>query len=142
MQNGLRLSPMDGQIAQAGAIVSSIRKLQDNYDEIRQYYKTLFGVVTQHNTNLAREIAELLGHIQYQDVVRQRIERVATAVEQRNEVLMELPRKLGEAQADLTDLPARMKGILEKYLSNEACHAPAATHMPGQSNALPKFQLF
>jgi hypothetical protein len=70
MLDGLRLSPVDKQIAEAEEIVRAIRKLQENHEDIRQYYKTLFNVVNQHNTSLATDIAEMLGHIQYQDVVR------------------------------------------------------------------------
>jgi len=141
MQEGLKLSPMDRQIAEAGAIVGSIRKLQGNYDDIREYYKTLIVAVTEHNTNLAAEIAEMLGQIQYQDVVRQRIERVAAAVAQRKDILLELARRLGNPQADLTELPAQMLGVLDEYLANEARHAPAAVAAE-QAGGLPKFQLF
>jgi len=142
MLEGLKLSPMDKQIADAGEIVGSIRELQKNYDDIRQYYKTLFVVVTEHNTNLATEIAEMLGHIQYQDVVRQRIERVASAMVLRNDLLMELPRRLGESQADLTELPTQMQMVLDEYLANEARHAPAATNVTGPADGLPKMELF
>ncbi len=141
MQDGMKLSPMDKQIAEAGEIVGAIRKLQENYDDIRQYYKTLFLVVTEHNTNLATEIAEMLGHIQYQDVVRQRIERIEAAMARRNEILSELPRRLGESHADLTQLPAHLARVLEEYRTNEARHAPAAGDS-GQSGGLPKFELF
>ena len=141
MQEGLKLSPMDQQIAEAGTIVDSIRKLQANYDDIRQYYKSLIVVVTEHNTNLAAEIAEMLGQIQYQDVVRQRIERVASAVANRKDILMELARRLGDPHADLAELPVRMRAVLDEYLTNEARHAPAAA-AAGQAGDLPKFQLF
>ncbi|MDP4030420.1 MAG: methyl-accepting chemotaxis protein [Gallionella sp.] len=142
MQEGLKLGPMDKQIAEAGEIVDSIRKLQENYDDIRQYYKTLFIVVTEHNTNLATDIAEMLGHIQYQDVVRQRIERIASAMAQRNDLLMELPRRLGAPQTDLTELPAQMQGMLDEYRANEERHAPAAAGAAGQTDGLPKMELF
>ena len=142
MQEGLKLSQMDKQIAEAGEIVDSIRKLQENYDDIRQYYKTLFSVVTEHNTNLATEISEMLGHIQYQDVVRQRIERVASAMTLRNDILKELPRRLGEPQADLTELPTQLLGVLDEYQANEERHAPATTDASGQVGGLPRMQLF
>jgi methyl-accepting chemotaxis protein len=142
MQRGLELSPMDQQIAEAETIVGSIRKLQGSYEHIREYYKNLFGVVTAHNTQLAREIAEMLGQIQYQDVVRQRIERVTAAVERRNEVLRELPRRLGDGTADLTELPARMGGVLDEYLAIEARHAPAMLGAAGGAGGLARIELF
>ena len=141
MKDGLKLSPMDMQIAEAGMIVGSIRKLQENYDDIQQFYKTLFTVVTEHNTDLAAGIAEMLGNIQYQDVVRQRIERVMQAMAERNKVLGELPHCLGTLESDLNRLPAQMLEVLDEYLANEHRHAPA-TALAGQADGLPKFQLF
>ena len=142
MQEGLKMGLMDKQMAEAGEIVNSIHKLQGHYDDIRQYYKTLFVVVTEHNTNLATEIAEILGHIQYQDVVRQRIERVESAMVQRNGLLKELPLKLGEPKADLIELPVQMQTVLDEYLANEARHAPAIANATGQAQGLPKMELF
>jgi methyl-accepting chemotaxis protein len=166
MQEGLRLSPMDKQISEAGEIVGSIRKLQGNYDDIRQYYKNLFVAVTEHNTNLATEIAEMLGRIQYQDVVRQRIERVESAMARRNNILGELPRRLSEPQncsglcvtdcyknlpnrsgmpsepqIEVKELYEKMTQVLDEYLANEERHAPAS-NTAGQTNGLPKMELF
>lgn len=136
MRTGLRLRPID-----AGTIVGAIRNLQGNYEDIRQFYKTLFTVVTKHNTDLASGIAEMLGNIQYQDVVRQRIERALLAVTERNKVLSEFPGSLGAPASALTQLPEKMLGVLEGYLADEQRHAPA-TSAAGQADDLPKFQLF
>ncbi|MGS0759025.1 hypothetical protein ACVBEH_32210, partial [Roseateles sp. GG27B] len=55
--------------------------------DMSQYFKTRFAVVTQHNQDLVHDIAEVLGHIQYQDVVSQCITRMRVATAQRNEFL-------------------------------------------------------
>jgi len=123
-------------------MVDSVRKLQGGYEHIRRYYRTMFAEFTQHHNTLAEGIAEMLGQIQYQDVVRQRIERVASAVERRNEVLRELPRRLGDTAADLTELPAQMGGVLDEYLANEARHAPAMAGAVGGAGGLAKIELF
>lgn len=141
MRDGLRECPVDKQIAEAGAIVGSIRNLQGHYEDMRQFYKTLFTVVTAHNTDLATGIAEMMGNIQYQDVVRQRIERALLAVAARNKVLGELPDSLYEPASGLTQLPERMRGVLEDYLANEQRHTPSMA-AAGQADNLPKFQLF
>jgi methyl-accepting chemotaxis protein len=140
MQQDLKESPAEQQILDAGAIIGSIHRLQENYDDIRQYYKTLFVVVTQHNTSLASEIADMLGLIQFQDVARQRIERASNAIAQRNEVLTELPQRLGGAAADLNTLPAKMQGVLDDYVFGESRHA--AVDEQGNADSLPKFELF
>jgi methyl-accepting chemotaxis protein len=155
MTEGLQLRPMNQQIAEAGKIVDSIRKLQNNYDDIRNYYKTLFGVVTEHNTNLAHEISEILGYVQFQDVVRQRIERVTTAMDERNQIFKEWPASLneiGDSSDDFhtnvfTDSPLaknkepheQMRAVLEKYLADEKRHAAVGKDA---DEGLPKLQLF
>jgi methyl-accepting chemotaxis protein len=139
--DGVKFSQINQQMAEAELIVDAIRKLQDNHEDIRQYYKTLFNVVAQHNTSLATDIAEMLGQVQYQDVVRQRIERIESAMERRNEVLNSLPPKLAEPAVDLSDLPGQMLLVCDEYLASEARHAPTA-EVAGQPSGLPKLQLF
>lgn len=141
MLSGLQLSSMDKQLSRVGAIVSSIRTLQENYEDIRQYYKTLFSVVTEHNNRMATDIAEMLGNVQNQDVVRQRLDRAAAATTSRNEILRELPRGLADSGGELADLLTQMQEVLAVYLASEQRHAPAAAGAPGQPDQ-PKFELF
>jgi len=141
MREGLALSPMENHIAEAGTIVESILHLQVSNNDLQQHYKELFEVVTQHNVSLASEIAELLGHIQFQDVVRQRIERIADSVAQRNDLLKELPRRIGEPKLGMIDLETKMRGVLDDYVSKEERHAPTSDAGAGH-DALPKFELF
>ena len=109
----------------------------------------------------------MLGYIQFQDVLRQRIERIATAMEQRNDVLKELPCRLGELQdcagicasecfkkfprkpgregepqTDVKEPHEKMIEVLEEYLANEKLHAAVGTDASGHADGLPKVQLF
>jgi len=129
------------QMGQAAGVVDSIRTLNESYEDMRQYYKTLFAVVTQHNISLAGEIADMLGQIQYQDVVRQRIERLLKAAGQRNELLLELPEKLCESGTGLQELSGRMEAVLAEYLDMESRHAPAVNSAAADAD-LPKLELF
>lgn len=140
MQQGLADSPIEQQILDAGAIIGAIHRLQENYDDIRQYYKTLFVVVTEHNTGLASEISDMLGHIQFQDVARQRIERACAAITRRNEVLAQLPQRLGGTPVDFKTLPTKMQEVLDSYVAGESRHAAADDQ--GDADSLPKFELF
>jgi methyl-accepting chemotaxis protein len=142
MQDGLKLTPMERQMAEAGTIVKAIHTLQESYDDMRQFYKTLFNVVTEHNTRLATEITEMLGQTQYQDVVRQRIGRVTAVVARRNAVLQELPARLAEAADQLAELPAQLGVVLEDYQAEEACHASAMSGCSGPADSQPKIELF
>lgn len=164
MTEGLKVSPMDKQITDAQDIVISIRKLENNYDHIRKHYKTLFTAVTEHNTNLVNEISEILGHVQYQDVVRQRVERITSAMKRRNEILRELPQQMGgieacsgncatgcfksaslkpgESNTGVQALDGKMRMLLDEYLAIETRHSPAGNNASGKFNDLTKFQLF
>jgi methyl-accepting chemotaxis protein len=130
------------EIDEAGEIVASIEKLQNNYEDMQQYYKTLVAVVSQNNHELAKEIAEMLGQVQTQDVVRQRIERIATAASNRNALLQELPSRFAAADAGLAELPARMSAVRDTYLAEEACHANSTQSTEDEVDGLPKFELF
>jgi methyl-accepting chemotaxis protein len=139
MREGLILSKMDEQLTEAKAILGSLRKVEETYQDVRQYYKTLFGVVVKQNTDLATQIAEMLGNIQYQDVVRQRIERIASAMARRNDLLKALPLELAEPNGDVTELGLRMLEVLDQYLADEQRHKTGAS---GDADGLPDIELF
>jgi len=143
VQNGLKFNFLEEsahQMSEASKVVDSIRRLQESYEDMRQYYKTLFSVVTQHNSSLAGGIGEMLGHIQFQDVVRQRIERLQVAIARRNTVLRDLPDKLAVPDARLEELSAQMQVVLDEYRSIENLHASSAGS--GGDSGLPKLELF
>lgn len=108
-----------------GAVMQSsqaIRQLQDNFEDINQFCKTRFAVLTRHNQVQAADIAEVLGQIQYQDVVRQSIERLQGAARRRNEALCQaLPP--GAAGPDGAALAAALAAVLDSYLEEEARHS-------------------
>jgi len=123
-------------------VVESIRRLQDNYEDIRQYYKTLLSVAMQHNTSLANDIADVLGQIQFQDVVRQRVERVTGAATRRNDLLLEFVQRLRARDAVLTTIPGKLQLLVQDYLEQEMRHASTGTEAGSTGKDLPKFELF
>lgn len=145
MQNGLKFNFLEEsaqQMSDASKVVDTISNLQESHEDMRQYYKTLFSVVTQHNTNLATQIAEMLGHIQFQDVVRQRIERVESAGLKRNDLLVELAQVLAYPDNRLAEIPGKMQRLAEVYQAEEACHSAPGSGASMMSNGLPKIELF
>ncbi len=141
MQGSLKLNAMESHIVKAIDLVESIRQLQHSNQEVQIFYQDLFAATTQHNTTLAAEITELLGYIQFQDVIRQRIERAVESVAQRNEVLKDLPSCLGANDPGLSQLQARVQAVLRDYVDGEVSHASASSAANGQAG-LPKFELF
>ena len=120
--------------------VESILSLQEGHSE--QHYKQLSTVMTEYNTRLAAGFAEIFGHVQFQDVVRQRIERIEDAVAKRNALFQAFAREMDMPEVDLLELHLQMRGVLDEYLSIESCHAPASNNASGQDASLPKFELF
>lgn len=145
MQNGLKFNFLEEsaqQMDDASKVVESISRLQESHEDMRQYYKTLLSVVTQHNSNLATEIAEMLGHIQFQDVVRQRIERIESVTSRRNDLLLELAQSLQTSDSNLAEIPERMQQLVDEYLAEEARHSEIGTAGTEISHGLPKIELF
>ena len=124
IERGRKLS--DDTHALLKHLESSTLKLTDthqNTDEIRQDYKALFTLVAEHNASLAAEIAEMLGQIQFQDVVRQRVERIEEAVSKRNALFQAFVEKVDHLDPNLHTLPEQMEGVLQEYLALESKHA-------------------
>lgn len=121
--------------------VVTIEKLQDNFEDMSQYFKTRFAVVTKHNEDLAKDIAEVLGHIQYQDVVSQCIERMRKAIAQRNAFLQTVAGQPQLSAEDLAQLPEILGQVLAAYLQEEDKHKHSARHEEEASSEL-KFELF
>jgi methyl-accepting chemotaxis protein len=129
------------QLEEVSHAVVTIQKLHENFEDMSQYYKTLFIVVTKHNEDLAKEIAEVLGQIQYQDVVRQCIERIRFAIKQRNAFLQHAVALGQQDDVDLAQLPALLEAILDDYLSEEEKHKHSARHEADNGSEL-KIELF
>lgn len=114
------------QLEQVSAAAVSIGKLRGNFDALGQHFSTRIGVVTQHNESLVHDISEVLGQMQTQDVVRQRIDRVRAAIGQRNVLLRDAVRRLGTQEgADLAHLPGQLALVLDGYLAEEMKHRGA-----------------
>lgn len=110
------------------AAADSIHKFQENFTGITDFYKSRFSVITQHNNDLALNIAEVLGQIQYQDVVSQSIDRMMTAMNQRNDLLGAANIELHQGFFDHHALPAKLNFIMQTYLTEEEKHKHSARH--------------
>jgi methyl-accepting chemotaxis protein len=128
------------QLADVSAAAATIAKLRGNFEDMSQYYKTRLAVVMKHNEDLVKDIAEALGQIQYQDVVRQTIERIRIAAERRNDALSAL---LIPSMGDCggPDLPLQLELILENYLAEEEKHRHSVRQTLGSGAPL-KIELF
>jgi methyl-accepting chemotaxis protein len=129
------------QLDDVSHAVNTIQKIQDNFEDMSQYYKTRFAVITQHNQDLAKSIAEVLGQIQYQDVVRQCIERIRVAILQRNGFLEKTFGSAQQGEVDLAQLSALLASIRDDYENEEEMHKHSARHEETDGGEL-KIELF
>jgi methyl-accepting chemotaxis protein len=140
VENGLQstITESSRQLADVSKTASSIQKLRDNFEDMSQYYKTRFAIVIKHNEDLVKDIAEALGQIQYQDVVRQCIERIRIVAGRRNDALRALVLPPDSAGCDL---PVQLELILGDYLAEEQNHRHSVRQTQGESAPL-KIELF
>ena len=124
------------KLSDAANVVESMLSQSESCEDMQHYY----DVMIEHNTQLAAGIAEILGHTQFQDGVRQRIERIEAAIDKRNVLFLAFAKSMVEPDSGLPELPAQMRGVLEEYLAIEARHAH--TLALGEGAGLVKFELF
>jgi methyl-accepting chemotaxis protein len=128
--------------AESERLSSLTRQLDDSYVDMRQFYQLLMAAVTQHNRELDDGIAGLLGTGQYQDVLRQIIERATATFEQRQAVTEALVDGFATGAADAGQLAGRSRSVLDDYLAGEAVHEGSTRAGAGQADAAPLIELF
>ncbi len=146
------LSNASDGLEQANQVAVAFEKLQHSYEDMRQFYKTLFAVVTRHNTELAEQIADMLGLLQYQDVESQRLNRIKDTLTQRQALYTAFAQAGAqtdiEFDAEFQDQPLLLQSLqqlLEQYLENESRHGHpdhgiADAH--AETDAGPRIELF
>jgi len=144
IQEGLKFKALEGlmeEIDKAANVVDSVKNLEQNHEDMQQYYKTLFAVINKNNQQLASDISEILSGVQYQDIVRQRIERMKSTMSRRNELLELFIQELATSRGLLTeDFVAQMQSVLNDYLEEELHHGNSLSE--NSADAPPKFELF
>lgn len=143
VDSGLRstITESSRQLAAVSQAAGLIKRLRDNLDAMNEYYKTRFSIITKHNEDLVKDIAEALGEIQYQDVVRQCIERIRIAAGRRNDALRAVLGTTGEPLGQSAELPLQLELVLNQFLAEEQNHRHSVRQTQGGGAAL-KIELF
>lgn len=133
------------QMNEAAKIMDLVQNLEETNDDMRQYYKTLFSVVktvmNKSQRDITDQISDVLGSIQYQDVLRQRIERIMGVMSNRQLLLEEFAKELENHVNDLHDFKTQMQTVFDEYVESESHHANSLTPSD-EEQQLPKFELF
>jgi methyl-accepting chemotaxis protein len=148
IHEGLKFKFLDEimqQMNEAAKIMDLVQRLDESNEDMRQYYKTLFSVVNsvmkKSQKDISEQVADVLGSIQYQDILRQRIERVQEVIGNRQLLFEEFVTTLQENNGNIDQFATRMANVLEDYIENESHHANSLAPSDDEQ-ALPKFELF
>ncbi len=113
-------------LQEATHVTESVNQLQHSHEDMKQYYKTLLTVVKAYNARMSSDIVETLGNMQYQDVVRQRLERILATQANYCDVLQSAA--LDDAALSPGRLRENLEQILDRYTDEESHHGdPGAT---------------
>jgi methyl-accepting chemotaxis protein len=129
------------QLSEVSTAAATIGKLGSNLEDMSQYYKSRFSNVMKHNEDLVRDIGEALGQVQYQDVVRQAIERIRAAAGRRNDAMRTLFLMPGGDNVEEANLPVQLEMILDDYIAEEQKHRHSVRQTQG-NDAPVKIELF
>ncbi len=131
------------QLRDAVQVTAFINQLRDNYEDMRQFYKTLLMVSTERNRTLATEIVGLLSNIQYQDIVRQRIERLQLFNSKLTAVVDRLRTKYLQHDPEIGQEINDLYQLIEEFLANEERHMLVNTASDDSAGGgLPAIELF
>jgi methyl-accepting chemotaxis protein len=127
---------------EAHEVLHTIERLSNNSADMQQFYKTLLMVMTEYNTKLSLDIADVLGHIQFQDVIRQRLERMRATLESRIGITSELllDESLQHLVNEAMEIQQRLRELIEEYESEERNHA--SHRDSNETEGGPRIQLF
>lgn len=123
-------------LQEAVHVTESVEQLEASHEDMNQYYKTLLTVVKEYNNNMANAIVDALGNLQYQDVVRQRLERVLVAQTRYRDVLqtaLDNP-----ALSSSPRFKEDLEQVLSSYLEEESHHGDQSSG----EDAAPMIELF
>jgi methyl-accepting chemotaxis protein len=109
-------------IDRAVKLSTFVANLSSNYEDMRNFYKTSLTVTTQHNVDLAEDIVEMLGSIQFQDIIRQRIQRILDSMGKQELISRRYLEKLKTQDVSRTDELMESKDTIDDYLSNNKRH--------------------
>jgi methyl-accepting chemotaxis protein len=131
-----------GDLKRIAATAEAVTHLQTSFDRVSGNYQARFADMLAHGDAISAGTAEVLGELQYQDIVRQCVERLRDATAKRNAVLERefgAPRPHGAPRPEL--VAALIGDIVDEYLAGEALHGlqPGADEEDGGGPAIELF---
>jgi methyl-accepting chemotaxis protein len=123
---------------EAERLLDLTHTLDSSYVDMRQFYQMMMFAVIGHNRQINDGITSLLGTVQYQDILRQAIERMAPPLAHRGDVVMAMVNawKEGLPVDDLVEVSAK---VASDYVAREKDHE-AVDKAPAVGDSGPAMQ--
>ena len=151
---------VDAELAAANQALTShhasddLRRIIDELSPMESRFKegssVLLNIITgveEGNKEMLARLSESFGYLQFQDVLRQRVEQILSAVNELDKHLLHLHERLGDVEWDGTLQPTlqqRMAGQLEAYVmsSQRDVHLSVTGTKHTNESPLPQIELF
>ena len=138
---GSNISKSTQELERVSDAAVSIDRLRKKLEEVHGQNAERLSAIATHNEHMSRDIAEILGHLQYQDIVRQSIDRVRETIGARNSCITNAVRAEQPQLAVLMEVPGQLEFILDNYVATENNHTRSAMNSTAHP-AVPKIELF
>jgi len=125
-----------GDLTHIANAAHTVERLQSSFERVSGNYRERFDDMLGHGEALAAGSADVLGQLQYQDVVRQCVERLQLAIARRNSALRQEFLDGGMPQPAL--LASLIADIAAEYLAQEEMHGGR----PDDLDSGPAIELF
>jgi methyl-accepting chemotaxis protein len=130
---------LESHIVAVTQLLRDVQGLRTHYEQVRDGYRTLFADLAEHQRGMSTDLGEILGQLQTQDVMRQRIERGAAALVERHDLLDRLPPAI-ETGAPLGEIGDSLADAHDRYAGLEHRHTVATA--AAKADEPPKIELF
>ena len=128
-------------------VLSDIYGMQERFAAAVHGLIAILDNVKSGHQDIVSQLSEALGHVQFHDVMRQRIEPVQAAMHELDDHLQSLAQQLTDAQWDQETM-MRLRQRLDDQVSRYVMHSQVTTHhavtqrTSVQADGLPKIELF
>jgi methyl-accepting chemotaxis protein len=127
-------------------IINEINDIESRFADSSQVLLDVMFSVDSGSKELVERLSEVLGHLQFQDIVRQRLEQVKFALTELDGHLLNLSHHLGDDAWDGSLQPTlaeRMDGHLDNYVMDSQRQAHATvTGRAAADSSRPAIELF
>ena len=128
-------------------LVADLAGMQAEFNKNSQLLLDVITEVDESYAENVQRLSDALGHIQFQDVMRQRMEHVRDSLTEMRDHLNEMCKRAENADSD-APLEATFKSMLDDHLGKYRMASQTATHMSiaggknNQDHSRPAIELF